>query len=112
MNINGKAIVRFNVVGEDKKILWSISLSKVDKDGKKVWLSVPVTFSKKNECEEKIKKLFKETKFKTEDKYVYIDIIDGFVSGYVNKDKKSVITFVIQDFKKSEYKQEEVKVPF
>lgn len=105
MNINGKTIIRFKVVekGGEKKILWNASLSKKDVNGKTIWYSVPTYFV--GDSVEEIKNVFKTTKFNTDDKRVTIDITEGFISGYLDKDKKTVITFVINKFKKVELKE-------
>ncbi len=107
MNINGAINLRFKKVGT--YVMWLASVSNKDKDGNIIWISIPVTLSKK--VEEEVKNIFKETKFKTDDKYITIDVKNGFISGYKDKENKSVVKLVITELA-HDTKEDKVEIPF
>ncbi len=107
MNINGKVILRFKKVGT--YVMWLASVSNTDKDGATIWGSVPVTLTKK--VEEEVKTIFKETKFKGDDKYITIDVKNGFISGYKDKDNHFIVKLVITELA-HDTKEDKVEIPF
>lgn len=114
MDINGTIIVRFNTVKD--RVYWNGSLQVKGKDGS-IWVSVPLTFSK--DGEEKVKKLFSEkTKKSDKDRHITLNVTKGFISGYKDKENKSVLKLVLLDFdlytptKEDESNKHMVKTPF
>lgn len=107
MNINGTVILRFKKVGT--KIMWIASVSNKGKDGSTIWISIPVNLSKK--VEEEVKNIFKGINFTTDDKFITITVSKGFISGYKDKENKSVVTLVITELA-HDTKEDKVEIPF
>lgn len=99
MEITGYGTLRFKKVGD--KLLWNTSI-KIDAKSGKTYISIPTTLQK--DVEEKVKKEFKARKISGEDKYLSIEIKKGFLSGYIDKDNKTVLKLVITDISFPVYK--------